>query len=346
MSEPTEPEVPAISYSNARIAALYAQGLVDYLLSRDYALPGARPDRRNDSATDQSAPSETSLAEWIKQLEAAAVDLDDPALPAKAGASLQPRHLGALGLVLMSCGTLSDAYVQLARYIRLLGQIGQPELSVEDGQARLLWHWPYASAPPQSVALFMLAARVRFMRWLSDRPQMPVDACFHGPAPAPVEAFEKIFGGRVQFDQPQSQLVFPAVDLELPVVMADASLRKQAEERAQSQLKRLTEEPPLVQNVKKVLAKHLASGRVALKNTAEDMHVSSRTLQRRLTELNANYQQLLDQVRADCAAGLIRDRRIPLAEVAFLLGYSDQSTFHTAYKRWYSTSPGQMRRSQ
>ena len=53
---------------------------------------------------------------------------------------------------------------------------------------------------------------------------------------------------------------------------------------------------------------------------------------------------MLDQVRADCSTNLIRDPQLPLAEVAFLLGYSDQSTFNTAYKRWFGASPGQARR--
>lgn len=332
----------ATSHSNARIAALYAQGLVDYLQARGFrdrpGLIGA-----SFSGTD-AASGETSLAAWIALLEFATRELGEPELPALAGASLQPRHLGALGQVLMSCVDLEEAYRQLARYIRLLGQIGQPEMHIEGAQARLLWRWPYASPAPQSVALFMLAARVRFMRWLCDRPDLMVDASFHGRAPGSLVPFESIFGGTVKFGQPQNCLVFPAAYLRLRVVMADEAFRRQAEERAQSQLRHLTEHPLLDQEVRRILAARLSSGHVTLRDTASLLNLSARTLQRRLSALQVSHQNLLDQVRADCAATLIRDAKVPLAEIAFLLGYSDQSTFQSAYRRWFDASPGRTRR--
>lgn len=332
-----------VTYSNARMAALYAQGLEDYLHARGVrARPGLAG--ASLSGTD-SLSGETSLAGWIARLEFATRELGEPELPARAGASLQPRHLGALGQVLMSCGDLEDAYRQLARYIRLVGQVGQPQMIIEGEDARLLWRWPYPSPPPQSVALFMLAARVRFMRWLCDRPELKVDACFHGPAPGLMAPFQEIFGGTVKFEQADSYLLFPASWLHLRVVLADEAFHRQAEARAISQLRSLTGPADLVQEVRRVLSARLASGEVALSDVARLMNLSARTLQRRLSDLNIHYQALLDQVRADCAAELIRESGRPLAEIAFLLGYRDQSTFQAAYRRWFKTSPGRSRRA-
>ena len=88
----------------------------------------------------------------------------------------------------------------------------------------------------------------------------------------------------------------------------------------------------------------LATGTVGLADTAAALHVSPRTLQRKLRAQNTNYQAVLDAVRADTAEDLVTGGRTPLAEVAFVLGYNDQSTFNTAYKRWHGTSPGRARR--
>ena len=332
--------------ANARIATLYAQGLVDYLRDREITLDTLLPGSGLTLGSGAEETQEVSLADWIKLLDAATRELKDPALPARAGASLKPRHLGALGLVLMSCTTLQEAYTQLARYIRLLGQIGQPELSIDGDQATLIWKWPYAGDPPQSVALFMLAARVRFMRWLSDTPDLKVGARIHGTLPGPIEPFREIFGNTVTFEQPHSALRFPRSVLELPVVTADSELRNQAERKAQSLLQVLTNEPDILRQTKRVIVSRLASGRVAVEETARALHISGRTLQRHLRSHNLNYQKILDQVRAECATSLIRDKSIPMAEVAFLLGYRDQSTFNTAYRRWFSTSPGRDRKQQ
>lgn len=336
---------PSPPDANAQLAAFYARGLVDYLKDRGVDATTLVEDVPTARAGAMAISPEISLAGWIHLLETASRVLAEPDLPAKAGESLQIRHLGALGHVLMNCRDLEEVYRQLARYIRLLGQIGQPVLTVKDGEAHLLWQWPYASPAPQSVALFMLAARMRFMRWLTDRADLRVDARFHGAAPGPVDGFVRVFGGRVQFGADESKLIFPASYLKLPVVTADEEYRRQAEERAQAMLQQLVKEPPLLRQIKSVLILRMASGRVQLKETASSLHLSARTLQRRLTEVGANYQQVLDEVRAESARQLLLDPNIALTQIAFLLGYSDQSTFQTAYRRWFRTSPGQARRN-
>lgn len=339
----TPPTETATLQSNARIAALYAQGLVDYLRGRgiDAGMLGETVGVSDDGADY----GEASLSAWVALLERSARELGEPALPALAGAGLQPRHLGPLGHVLMSCETLEDAYKHLARYIRLLGQIGQPKLVVRGANAHLQWHWPYASDPPQSVALFMLAARVRFMRWLTDNSHLQVDARLHGAAPGPVEAFQQVFGGEVRFDCKRSELVFPSATLQQPIAMADATFRKQAEQRAADLLKDLTGQPPLLRQVKQALLQRMASGAVGLDEVARQLHMSPRTLQRKLRGLETSFHQVLESVRASTASQLVKQGRTPLAEVAFVLGYSDQSTFNSAYKRWHGTSPGRARRA-
>lgn len=338
------PPNPAPPDANAQLAAFYARGLLDYLQGRGIdpaslvpEVPMARPEA-------MAISPEISLTDWVRLLEAASRALNEPDLPVKAGESLQVRHLGALGHVLMNCRNLEDVYRQLARYIRLLGQIGQPMLNIQGTQAHVLWQWPYPTPAPQSVALFMLAARIRFMRWLTDRHDLVADACFHGPAPGPLDGFTRVFGGRVKFGAPESKLIFPVSYFSIPVVTADEEFRRQAEARAQAQLQQITHEPQLLRQIKSVLILHLASGRVHLRETAQSLHLSARTLQRRLAEMGANYQQVLDEVRAESTRQLLRDPNIPLTQIAFLLGYSDQSTFQTAYRRWFGTSPGQSRR--
>lgn len=331
--------------AQAQIAAFYARGLVDYLRLRGVDASTLLPEVPMARPEAMAISPEVSLTGWARLLDAAAVALGEPDFPAKAGESLQVHHLGALGQVLMHCATLEEVYRQLARYIRLLGQIGQPVLTIRGAEAHLLWQWPYAGPAPQSVALFMLAARVRFMRWLSGRHDLNVDACFHGAAPATVEGFTRVFGGKVEFGAAESKLIFPASYLALPVVVADDDFRPDASEYAETQPGTLAT-PPLLREIKSVLMRRLSSGRVHLCETAMSLHLSTRTLQRKLSELGLHYQEVLDQARAESAEQLLRDPTIPLSQIAFLLGYSEQSTFQTAYRRWRGVSPGRSRREQ
>lgn len=324
--------------ANAKIAKLYADGLVEYLQER-----GVDPGKLLERIDINRESVETSLPGWVRLLDTATQFLNQPELPALAGVSLQPRHLGALGQVLMSCSDLKEAYGQLARYIRLLGQIGQPELIEDGNEARLLWHWPFDSSPPQSVALFMLAARVRFMRWLSDRPGLKVNAMIHGQPIGDISVFKKVFGGTVIFNAPQSQLIFPADQLRLKVVTAGLATKRDAEALAINHLARLSKEDHLVDQIKLILTTRMASGNLALSETAAALHLSTRTLQRKLNSENISYRQLLNEAREAQAQMLLKDPHLPLAEIAFLLGYRDQSTFNNAYRRWLKISPGQWR---
>ncbi|TJY59931.1 AraC family transcriptional regulator [Sinimarinibacterium sp. CAU 1509] len=328
------------------IAALYARGLLDYLRARGVDPTQLYAPDRVAHFQRVGGHVEIPLAEWIAMFDTAVDALGEPDLPLKAGGSLHLRHLGVLGHVLMNCATLEEVYLQLARYIRLLGQIGQPALSLHGDEAHLLWSWPYDSPPADAVAQFMLGARAMFMRWLTNRPDLRYDAYFHFPRPRDTRAYEQIFGGALHFSQPHSKMVFSRDYLTLPVVSADEELRQQVEAQAQSLLQQLSGEPPLLRELRSFLARNLANGRVSLELSAQALGTSARTLQRRLSESNLSFQTALDQVRQARAEALLRDPTVSLTQIAFLLGYTEQSTFHNAFRRWTHCSPGAFRRRQ
>jgi AraC-like DNA-binding protein len=89
----------------------------------------------------------------------------------------------------------------------------------------------------------------------------------------------------------------------------------------------------------------LPSGGVVDEKVAETLHMSVRSLQRKLKEVGTTFRTLLDTVRKDLASTYVHDPDIELAEVAFLLGFSDQSTFSRAFRRWTGHSPSEVRKS-
>jgi AraC-like DNA-binding protein len=86
----------------------------------------------------------------------------------------------------------------------------------------------------------------------------------------------------------------------------------------------------------------LGSGASA-EDIAARLHMSKRTLQRRLEEDGLSYQELLDRVRAEKARALVGDENLELADVAFRLGFSDVSSFSRSFRRWTGVSPGRYR---
>jgi AraC-like DNA-binding protein len=91
------------------------------------------------------------------------------------------------------------------------------------------------------------------------------------------------------------------------------------------------------------VAEELSRGVPTVEDVARRMATSERTLRRRLEEGGSSFRELLDDTRERLARNYVRDRRMALSEVAFMLGFSEPSAFHRAFKRWTGTTPAAFR---
>ena len=94
-----------------------------------------------------------------------------------------------------------------------------------------------------------------------------------------------------------------------------------------------------------VIAKNLSQDRARVAQVAQDLNLTQRTLQRKLNDADTSFQQVLDRTRQDLAQDYLRQRGLSLAEIAFLLGFQNQSAFNHAFKEWTGVSPGSYRDS-
>lgn len=102
--------------------------------------------------------------------------------------------------------------------------------------------------------------------------------------------------------------------------------------------------PAVVDAWRRTLVPLIREGQTSLAALAEAHHMSARTLQRRLAEQGTSFQGLLDQTRRHLAERHLRDAQLDLAEIALLLGYSEQSAFTRAFRSWTGLAPAQWRR--
>ncbi|WP_162932307.1 AraC family transcriptional regulator [Solimonas sp. K1W22B-7] len=285
------------------------------------------------------------LREWLRILESVSVALGEPELGLRVGASyVKLRHMGVLGQAVMSCATLEEGLQLALRYQRLHGDVAEPRVEVRGEQTHMSWVWPHAEPAPPLMVQLMQAARVTYVRWLTNRPDWRFDAWFDFEAPASTAAYSALFGGELRFGQAESRLVAPAAYLRAPIISADGEMRLRAEAAAQSLLKELAGETEFLRQLKTALTQRLAVRRVALEDAAAAMRLSPRALQRRLDGEGRSFRTILEEVRQARATHYLRDPVLSLAQVAFLLGYTEQSTFQSAFKQWTGESPGAFRK--
>lgn len=321
----------------------YARALVEYLRSLGLDPASLYSTDRVASIESSNAHVAQPFEEWLAMIGHAIAVTGDPALALKVGDSLKPQHLGVLGFVVMSCDSVEEAELQLQRYGRLIGERGIYELVRKNGKAELYWKWRYGPVVPPVMEQLTLAARMRGARWITNRSDLRWDAYFQMKRPVDVSSYSRVFGGKVFFHQPYTKLVAPLADLQMPLPMANRETREFVARQAEALLEELGDQPELLQQLSTILGNGLSVGHVSLKYAAASLNCSTRTLRRRLADYDCSFQQILDQVRRSTAERYLRESSASLADVAFMLGYSDQSTFQQAFKRWSGITPGQFR---
>jgi len=102
-------------------------------------------------------------------------------------------------------------------------------------------------------------------------------------------------------------------------------------------------ESRVTHKARQVLCRLLPQGEPKREVVAQTLHLSQRTLQRRLQEEGTSFQTLLDDTRRELAEQYLAQPSMTLLEIAYLLGFADPSNFFRAFRRWFDATPGEYR---
>ncbi|MFD9793844.1 AraC family transcriptional regulator [Streptomyces sp. NPDC059070] len=185
----------------------------------------------------------------------------------------------------------------------------------------------------------------RLCSWLVGRRIPLLRAQFGYPPPAHQDEYPALFGCPVRFGQSGTRAVFGAHWLTAPLVRDEAALERMLRRSPFELLSRRAYGTTVGEQVHRDLARALlASPRLpSLEATAARLALSPATLRRRLQREGTSFQQLKDTVRRDAAIAGLAEGREPIAELAARLGFSEDTSFHRAFRRWTGTTPGAYR---
>jgi AraC-like DNA-binding protein len=320
----------------------YARALLDHLRAAGTDPARLYPAKLLRELESEGAGQRVAAAQFHAMYDHAAAATRDAGLVLRVAAAIKPRHFGIFGYVTMTCASLLDVGDVLIRYEGLVDNLYR--LRLQRRGERIELHWlPRSEAPGALSMKLSLASWIVYARQLCGRPELPSEAHFSCPAPADIGPYTRLFRGPVHFGRPLTRLVGTVQDWNSPVVNFDPVAHRGFVTRVEARLSEHSGEPELLRSLKSVLSANLAGNRLTLRHAAESLHLPPRTLQYRLEHLGLSFREALDQVRRSHAEQLLQNPRISLAEVAFLLGYSDQANFQHAFKRWLDQSPGEYR---
>jgi len=244
---------------------------------------------------------------------------------------------------MLSSPTLGAALERLCRYQRLIHETAQVTLDVEGEHATLRHCLPGGIAVPRQSAEFIVAAWVRAGRVVTGNDWAPVQVAFAHSKPEDVREHSRFFRAPVYFAAGQNAVILPSSILELPCIRMDPSLLALLDRYAVDRLALAPRSTSLADRARAVLAEELRGGEPSAERLASRLKMSVRTLSRTLAAEQTSYRMLLEQLRQEIAVRLLHDNRVSIGEVAFLVGFSELSAFHRAFKRWTGQTPAEFR---
>jgi AraC-like DNA-binding protein len=293
------------------------------------------------------APGERIEVDKIDAILRVAIPLvGDPAFGLQAARCWHPSELGVLGYAWLSSSTLRTGLERAVRYSRLIGERGMTEIE-ETRQGIKVRFWAKrgnpADVPVAAVFVDMAIALLLDMcRMNAGAALRPVAATLRRRKPEAADAYERFFGCPVQFGVEQNTFVLSAKDADRPLPSANRQLAAVFDKMLTEELARL-DKSDVVSRARAAVLEHLSSGEGSAEDTAKELHMSPRTLQRKLAEAKTTYLQLVDDTRKDLALRYIEDPRRSVTDITFSLGFSQPSAFTRAFKRWTGLNPSDYR---
>lgn len=261
------------------------------------------------------------------------------------GNQFQPRNLGLWGYAAVSSPTIGVALENLVNLFGYHQESSTLRLSEdENGLARL----EYQILAPDIVerrqdAELSLGMFLNVLREGLSASWAPEEVHFEHPKPEDWHAHESAFSAPVYFSQPTNALLFRPELLNQPMPGRDLTLMAMM----QTCLERLGGEnqghETLIDQVRSLIRTKLPEGYPCLDDISEALHLSVATIQRELANAGVAYKDLVEMTRRELAKAYLKQRQLPLSEIAFLLGYSELSAFSRAVRRWTGESPRAVR---
>jgi AraC-like DNA-binding protein len=291
---------------------------------------------------DARLPVEQVQALWKKAYELS----NDPNLALHAIESLPFGSYRVLDFLAANAPTVGMAFVKVADYFPIINSVVRLPYTV--GDREVLFGVEAPSRPSmitRPYAEYTMAAIFLRLRIATNQRFPMVRVEFSHPRPADISEHERIFDCPVRFGANACRMVIARDAWDMKRTGDDPGLFSVLDTYAKMVLAQVPNEPGIVGRVREAIGAELRGGNPRLESVARQLAMSPRTLERRLAEHDVAFSELLDTMRFSTAKSYLANGDVAGTEVAYLLGFAEQSSFNRAFKRWSGQTPTEYRRA-
>jgi AraC-like DNA-binding protein len=266
-------------------------------------------------------------------------------LPLRVGGTMRCENYGAFGLAWKSALDLLGSCERAERYARILTSVSTYQ--VRETESGILMHL-HRDGDRENLGLRLsneatIASIAALSQEVSTDRFRASAVYFKHAAPATTVPHEQHFDCPVHFDTEMDALLVSHEVMRTPNQLGDPAIVKFFDSHLDDEVSKIDDDSSLERRARAKISMALSQGVPALSEIAAQFGMSGRTLQRRLSDRGYSFQAVVDESRRELAERLLRETSYPIAEVAFLTGFSEQSAFNRAFKRWSGQTPRSFR---
>ncbi|MBO9476657.1 AraC family transcriptional regulator ligand-binding domain-containing protein [Shimia sp. R11_0] len=301
-----------------------------------YDMVDLTPETAQDPSVMVPFPLYLDLLETIAESE-----WPDLQFHMKTCASMRCDEFGVFGLAFKTAPTIQQGFQRISQYIRLHNRVS--DFYAEQRGDQYVWSVKGPPVTRLGAALSheaALATTLTLCREATGTALTPKHVQFVHEREGSIEALVAHFGCEPQFGAETDAMIFDMAQVTQASALGDVAIWEYMTQQLDQALEQLDGEVlPFEAQVIEEIAKLLSGGVPHLSEVSSLMGLGERTFQRRLSERGKTFQALVDQARHQLAQQLVAASSYSLVEIAFLTGFSEQSAFSRAFKRWSGQSP-------
>lgn len=313
----------------------------------ELGVPTGSENKRVAETEEQHGISSVAIEHYINLLDKGLKYSADFGL--RVGQSVTPSTYPVLGMTLLSCQNLHQVLEQVVRYESLNHDLGTSHFKL--GADESVYSWtpnPLIFLNDKSELCFHLVLSVftgifTFAPWLVDGGVPIKRISFICAEPDNAATYQQFFNTEIHYNQPINSIVVASEVLSRPVLHQDSTAFYALTTYAKSLLESKEQNKDITHQLKAILPQALQRQTFRIEEVASQLNMSTRSLQRKLKELGQSYKTILDETRRSVAEMYLLDTTLSINEIAFLIGYQEQSSFNHAFKNWNGVSPSRYR---
>jgi len=316
------------------------QGYFNYLESQGYDAAEFFRRAELDASRIYDADARFPVFNINRLWQIALQETGNPCLLYEVVHHFEPTMLHAMGHAWIVSRTLLEALQRFVRCHRMLSTNVDIKLERAQGSWQLVGHLIYAA--DENVTDGVLALSLHMCRKSYGEDLVPLHVQLTRSKPEDCTPIDDFFRCEVDYKCTDNVIVFNSADLTRRLKGANVAVAVAMEDVITSYLARV-DASDIVNQVRKFIATFLIHGEPTKQDIAEELHLTTRTLQRRLEDQGSSVKSIIDETRHQLALEFLDQDHHSIKEVAFNLGFSDPSNFSRAFKRWENLTPKQYR---